>query len=92
MAVARQTGGTAGAAGDSRFFRAEALVKRGANAAATALAHGAVNASTGDAATAAWALALAADAANGGLAVSAAGEASKTINWVARVLSVEVVG
>ncbi len=32
------------------------------------------------------------DAANGGLAVSASGETNKAINWVARVLSVEVVG
>ena len=43
-----------------------------------------------DAGAAGWTLTLSADTTNGGLAVTATGEANKTIRWVARVLSVEV--
>jgi len=38
----------------------------------------------------AWRLSVAADSTNGGLALTATGEANKTIRWVARALSVEV--
>jgi hypothetical protein len=37
-------------------------------------------------------LAIAADTTNGGIAISGTGEANKTVQWVARVLSVETVG
>lgn len=108
LVVARQTGGTAGTVGDSASWEANLLVRRGASAAATTLVGGnqmsatpalaAVTAGTAfapginDAAAAAWRLTLAADTAQGGLAVSGTGEANKTVNWVARLLSVEAVG
>ena len=95
MVVARQVGGTAGAAGDSAGWALEALVRRGATPASTALAGGggaALAPGFTDAAAAGWRLAVTADTANGGLALAASGEAGKTINWVARVLSAEVVG
>jgi len=108
LVTARQTGGTAGTAGDSASWEANVLMKRGANAAATSFIGGtattsapglaAVTAGTtfapglGDAAASGWRLTLAADTTNGGLAVSGTGEANKTINWVARVLSVEATG
>jgi hypothetical protein len=43
-----------------------------------------------DTVAAAWRIGLTADTTTGGLAVTATGEANKTIRWVARVLSVEV--
>lgn len=94
-AVARQTAGTAGTVGDSAGFEVSALVRRGANAAATVLAAGggaAVVPALNDAGAAAWRLAVAADTTNGGIAVSGTGEANKTILWVARIASAEVVG
>ena len=47
---------------------------------------------TNDPAAAAWRLTLDADTTNGCITVNGTGEANKTINWVARVMSVEVVG
>jgi hypothetical protein len=95
LVVARQVGGTAGTAGDSAAWEVSALIKRGASAAATSLVAGggAVLApSLNDAAAAAWRLAVTADVTNGGLALSGTGETNKTINWVARIASVEAVG
>jgi hypothetical protein len=106
LVVAQQTGGGAGSAGDCASWECDVLIKRGANAAATALVGGrsfnntpaiaAITAGTPfgpgmrDAAAAGWTLTLAADTTNGGLAVTGTGEANKTIRWVARVMSVEV--
>ena len=108
LVVARQVGGTAGTAGDTASWEASLLIRRGATAAATVLVGGlalgsgpalaAIAAGTGfapglnDTGAAAWRLTLDADTTNGGLAVSGTGEASKTVNWVARLLSVEAVG
>ena len=95
LVVARQVAGTAGTAGDSAAWEVSALVKRGATAAATVLVGGggaALTPSLNDAAAAAWRLAVAADTTNGGLALSGTGEANKTVNWVARIASVEAVG
>jgi hypothetical protein len=97
MVAARQVGGTAGTPGDSAGWTLEALVRRGATAASTALVGGggggaALAPGFADTAAAGWRLALSADTVNGGLALAATGEANKTINWVARVLSVETAG
>ncbi len=93
MVVARQVAGAAGTPGESAGWTVEALVRRGASPAATAVVgggSGALAPAFADAGAAAWRLAIAADTANGGIAVSGAGEANKTVYWVARVLSVEV--
>ena len=108
VVIARQVGGTAGTAGDSASWEADVMVKRGASAAATTLAGGrtvtsalafaAITAGTAfapgtsDPAAAAWRLTLDADTTIGCIMVNGTGEANKTINWVARVMSVEVVG
>jgi hypothetical protein len=108
LVIARQIAGTAGTAGDSASWDIDAMLRRGANAAATVLVSGrtstsalglaAITAGTGvapamnDSAAAAWRLTLDADTTNGGIAISGTGEANKTVNWVARVLSVEAVG
>ncbi|MDB5378491.1 MAG: hypothetical protein JWR00_2937 [Rubritepida sp.] len=92
LVVAQQTGGSAGAAGDCAGWELTALIKRGASAAATVLvggSAGSVAPTYADAAAMAWRAALTADTTNGGLAVTATGEANKTIRWVARALSVE---
>ena len=95
LVVARQVGGSAGTVGDSAGWELTALMRRGASAAATTLI-GSSGASVAplysDAGAAAWRVGLAADTTNGGLAVNATGEANKTINWVARVLSIETAG
>lgn len=80
---------------DAASWKVEATFLRGANAAATTLVggggasiapdHNTTNAS-------AWRVTVAADTTQGAIALSATGEAAKTINWVARVLSVEVAG
>lgn len=92
LVTAQQTGGAAGTAGDCAGWELTALIKRGANAAATVLV-GSSGASVApaysDTAPAAWRIGLTADATNGGLAVTVTGEANKTIRWVARVMSVE---
>lgn len=92
LVVARQASGSAGTAGDSAGWELTALIRRGANAAATVLvgsSGSAVAPTHADSAAAGWRLSLAADTTNGGLAVTATGEASKSIRWVARVLSIE---
>jgi len=92
LVVAQQVGGSAGTAGDCAGWTVDALIRRGATAATTALVGGggaALAPGYGDAAASAWRLAVAADTTRGGLAVSGTGEANKTVNWVARVLSVE---
>lgn len=108
LAVARQTGGSAGTAGDSASWEADVLIRRGASAAATVFIGGrtftgtpaiaAVSAGVGvapgiaDSGAAAWRLTLDADTTNGGIALSGTGEVNKSLNWVARILSAEVVG
>ncbi|MBX6743655.1 MAG: hypothetical protein IRY87_16600 [Acetobacteraceae bacterium] len=95
LVVARQIGGTAGNVGDSAGWEVSALVKRGANAAATVLVGGggaSLAPTYNDAGAAGWRIGVTADATNGGLSVAPTGEANKIINWVARVMSVEVVG
>lgn len=92
MVAAQQTAGSAGTAGDCAGWELTALVRRGASAAATVLVGGggtALAPAYSDAGAAAWRLGLAADTANGALAVTATGAANKTIRWVARVLSIE---
>jgi hypothetical protein len=106
LVVAQQTGGSAGTVGDCASWEADVLIRRGANAAATAIvairtindtpAVATVAAGTPfapgmrDAGAAAWRLTLAADTTFGCLAISGTGEVNKTIRWVARVMGVEV--
>jgi hypothetical protein len=81
--------------GDAKAWEFTAHIKRGANAAATALL-GAVTPAvigTPDAGAAAWVIAVTADTTNGCLKVEVTGEASKTIKWSTHVYSCnEVVG
>ncbi|WP_207538551.1 hypothetical protein [Sabulicella rubraurantiaca] len=97
-----QTGGTGGA-WDSASWEIDLHIKRGTINTAyvggystgpsgnAAIASGAAIApGIADAAAAGLRVSVAADSTNGGLALTATGEAGKTIRWVARVLAVEV--
>ncbi|WP_431267286.1 hypothetical protein [Dankookia sp. P2] len=98
MVVARQVGGTAGSIGDSASWTRDILVRRGSSATVTSfITPGSPTQilpnNGGDTApNAAWKMGVGADTTNGGIAVTVTGEANKTINWVVRILSVEVVG
>lgn len=76
---------------DCKEWTFEALIKRGANAAATSIVGTPTLTSTfADAAAASWGIAISADTTNGALAISATGAASTTIRWTAVVHSIEV--
>jgi len=80
--VARQTGGTAGTAGDTAVWNIEGGVYRTAAGNTTLL--GAVQTSyIAVTAAGAWTATVSADTVNQALVVTVAGEANKNINWVA---------
>jgi len=79
------------AAGDTKAWTFEAVIKRGANAASTALVAAVVPVVTAaDAGAAAWTIAVAADTTNGALQVQVTGAAATTIRWVCKLESTEV--
>lgn len=85
--VARNT-----STGDTKVWIFEGAIKRGANAAATALVAAITPTSpAADGGAAAWSLAVTADTTNGGLAVTGTGALATSIRWVCTVDTVEVV-
>jgi hypothetical protein len=84
--IATVTGG-----GNTKSWDFIATIKRGANAASTAIV-GAVtlNVQAADAGASTWVVAITADTTNGGLAVTVTGQAATTIRWVAKLESTEV--
>lgn len=81
------------ATGDSKSIEFKGSIKRGANAAATALQGTVTQADIGTPdAGATWTVAFTADTTNGCLAITVTGEASHTLRWVARVVTTEVAG
>jgi hypothetical protein len=84
--VAGVTGG-----GNTSSWSFEGTIKRGANAASTALVGTPVlNVIGQDSGASAWVVALTADTTNGGLAVTVTGQASTTIRWVAKIETTEM--
>jgi hypothetical protein len=84
--VAGVTGG-----GNTKGWTIEGVIKRGANAAATALVGTPTVTSTyADAGASTWTIALSADTTNGGLAVTFTGQAATTIRTVAKISTVEM--
>lgn len=79
------------ATGDSKCWKFEGLIKRGADASTTTLV-GAVTPVAGDSGASAWTIAVTADTSAGALAVTVTGEADKTIQWVCSVNTVETIG
>jgi hypothetical protein len=84
--VAGKTG-----AGDTKGWSIEGVIKRGANAASTAIVGTAtVTSNYADAGASTWALTATADTTNGGLAITFTGQASTTIRCVAQIRTTEM--
>lgn len=84
--IANVTGG-----GTTSGWKYEGVIKRGANAASTALVAAVTPLVIAqDVAAATWVLAITADTTNGGIAVTVTGAAATTIRWVSRIETTEV--
>ena len=84
--IANVTGG-----GNTKAWAIEGAIKRGANAASTALVGTpTVTSAYADVGAATWAITATADTTNGGLAVTFTGQASTTIRCVAKLETTEV--
>lgn len=79
------------AAGVSKVFNFRGGIKRGANAAATALVGMVTITDAFDAAAMGWALSIDADTTNGALRFQVTGAAATTIRWLATVETAEIV-
>ena len=78
-------------AGNSKGWRIEGAIKRGANAASTTIVGTAtVTSSYADAGASTWTIAVTADTTNGGLAVTFTGQAATTIRCVAKIETTEM--
>jgi len=77
--------------GNTKGFTIEGVIKRGANAASTALVGTpTVTSSYADAGASAWAIAVTADTTNGGLRVTFTGQAATTIRTVCQIRTTEM--
>jgi hypothetical protein len=84
--IANVTGG-----GTTSGWKFEGVIKRGANAASTALVAAVTpTVIAQDVGAATWVLAVTADTTNGGIAVTVTGAAATTIRWVAKIETTEV--
>jgi len=78
-------------AGNTARWTIDGAIKRGANAASTAMVGAATVTMTHfDAGAATWVVAVTADTANGGIAVTVTGAAATTIRWVCRIDTTEM--
>ena len=78
-------------AGDTKAWELKGAIKRGANAASTAIV-GTVTSTViaADAGAATWTVTATADTTNGGIKVEVTGQAATTIRWVARAVTTEM--
>jgi hypothetical protein len=84
--IANVTGG-----GNTSGWKFEGVIKRGANAASTALVAAVTpTVIAQDAGASTWVLAITADTTNGGIAVTVTGQAATTIRWVVQIETTEV--
>ena len=84
--IANVTGG-----GNTKGWTIEGVIKRGANAASTAIVGTAtVTSNYADAGASTWTVTVTADTTNGCLAITVAGQAATTIRWVANIETTEV--
>ena len=78
-------------AGDTKGWYIEGVIKRGANAASTAIVGTAtVTSLYADTGAATWAVTATADTTNGGLAITVTGAAATTIRWVCQIRTTEM--
>jgi hypothetical protein len=79
------------AGGTTSGWKFEGVIKRGANAASTALVAAVIpTVIAQDAGAVTWVLAVTADTTNGGIAVTVTGAAATTIRWVCKIETTEV--
>ena len=79
------------AAGDTARWTIDGAIKRGANAASTAMVGTpTVTMTHNDAGAAAWAVAVTANTTNGGIKVEVTGAAATTIRWVCKINTTEM--
>jgi hypothetical protein len=79
------------AGGTTSGWKFEGVIKRGANAASTALVAAVTpTVIAQDAGASTWVLAITADTTNGGIAVTVTGAAATTIRWVCKIETTEV--
>jgi hypothetical protein len=83
--IAGVTGG-----GNTKGWTIEGVIKRGANAASTTVVGVTVSSMYADAGAVTWTIAAAADTTNGGLKITATGQAATTIRWVCKLETVEM--
>jgi hypothetical protein len=84
--IAGVTGG-----GNAARWTIDGAIKRGANAASTAMVGAAtVTMTHNDAGAATWVVAVTADTTNGGIAVTVTGAAATTIRWVCKINTTEM--
>ena len=83
--VAGVTGG-----GNTKGWTIEGVIKRGANAASTTVVGVTVSSMYADAGAVTWTIAAAADTTNGGLKITATGQAATTIRWVCKIETTEM--
>ena len=77
--------------GNTSGWKFEGVIKRGANAASTALVAAVTpTVIAQDVGAVTWVLAITADTTNGGIAVTVTGQAATTIRWVAKIETTEV--
>jgi hypothetical protein len=77
-------------AGNTKGWTIEGVIKRGAGVGTTTLVGVTVMSSYADVGAATWTIGVTADTTNGGLAVTATGQASTTIRWVCKVETTEM--
>ena len=83
--------GAVGSGGNTSMWKFEGLIKRGANAAATAIVGNVVkNRIAYDSGASAWDVAVTANASQGSLVVTVTGQASTTIRWIANIETTEL--
>jgi len=79
------------AAGDTKGWYIEGVIKRGANAAATSIVGTAtVTSNYADAGASTWNVTATADTTNGGLKIEVTGQAATTIRWVCQIRTTEM--
>jgi len=84
--IANVTGG-----GNTKAWTFDAVIKRGANAAATSIVGAVIkNIAAADSGASTWDITVSADTTNGALAVTVTGQAATTIRWVCKLEATEV--
>ena len=88
--TARQTAGSGGTVGDSKFWTAAGIIKRDGSNNTVLVAPVTPTVIANDAGASAWTVTITADDTNEAFKIEVTGEVNKTIHWVANIRMVEV--